>query len=149
MTNISKITPDFSVTSQIQPGDLAAISELGVRTIINCRPDNEEAAQPSGQSIEAAAQQVGLNYRYIPVDMSGLNDQSLLDFEAAVSDLQGPVLGFCKSGMRAAALWALTESVRLDPMDILRHTENAGFDLKALEPQLMKRRSASTQRPSS
>ena len=146
MTDISKVTPDFSVTSQIQPGDLAAISELGVRTIINCRPDNEEAAQPSSQSIEAAAQQLGLNYRHIPIDMSGLKDQSLLDFETAVSDLQGPVLGFCKSGMRAAALWALTETARSDPADILRQVENAGFDLKSLEPQLTERRSASTQR---
>src|SRR5690606_11148109 len=53
----------FWVAPQIEPGDIAAAKALGVRVIINNRPDGEEPGQPDGAAIEQAAKAAGLAYR--------------------------------------------------------------------------------------
>ena len=139
MTKGAEVTKDFFAAPQLQPEDLRAIAERGIRAIINNRPDGEEVMQPSSDVVATAAREAGLEYRHIPVVAGKLSDQNLMDFELALTDLPGPVLGFCKSGTRAATLWALSEAVRRSPAEILERTAKAGYDLKGLRPRLNER----------
>ena len=55
------------VSGQIHPDDVAALKDLGVTLIVNNRPDNEDAGQPEGETIEAAALAAGIGYRHVPI----------------------------------------------------------------------------------
>ena len=120
------------VAGQIAAGDMAALAELGVTTIVNNRPDGEESGQPSGAEIEAAARAAGLDYRHIPIAGGFSNDQ-VEAMAAALDEADGKVLAFCRSGTRSTFLWALArKAVGGDGEEIIRQAAEAGHDLSPL-----------------
>jgi sulfide:quinone oxidoreductase len=103
--NIRPVTPDFSVSPQILPSDLPHLLAKGFRAIVCNRPDREEPGQPSFAEVAAAAAAVGIAARHIPVRPDAISANDVAAFGRAIKDLPGPVLGYCRSGMRAATLW--------------------------------------------
>jgi uncharacterized protein (TIGR01244 family) len=97
---------------QIAPGDVAGLARAGVVMIVNNRPDGEEAGQPAGAAIEAAAQAAGLAYRHIPVAGQISPAQVEAMVEALDAAGEGKVLAFCRSGRRSAILWSLASARR-------------------------------------
>lgn len=130
------LTPFLAVSGQIDAGDIGSLASRGFHTIINNRPDGEGEGQPSSLELEVAARGHGMDYRYIPVVPGQLTDEKVAEFAAAMSEVRGPALAFCRTGNRAASLWALTEARHLDPQVILRTTADAGFDLSGLGARL-------------
>jgi len=112
--NIRKVSPDFSVSQQIDPRDMAAIAAAGYRSIVCNRPDGESADQPSFSEIEAAAAAAGLEARYIPVKPGAATDGAARSFADAFSSMPRPILAYCRSGARSAGLWSMLQ-------DQLRH----------------------------
>ena len=55
MADIRKVTDDFSVAPQLQPGDMADAAAQGFVLVINNRPDDEVPGQPGNAEMEAAA----------------------------------------------------------------------------------------------
>lgn len=103
--NIKKIDDAFSITGQIVPQDIETLKAQGFVGIVCARPDNEEPGQPNFAEISAAAEKVGLKAAHIPV--SGmLGEGQIIRFEQAMAEMDGPVLGYCKSGARAGSLYA-------------------------------------------
>ena len=107
---IETLSPEFSISPQILPKDLAAIKSAGFRAIICNRPDSETPDQPAFAEIERAARTNGVEARYVPVDISGVTPDDVNDFAAALTDLPRPVLAYCRSGKRSAALWSRLSS---------------------------------------
>jgi len=105
---ITRLSSQVSVTGQISADDVAAIAEQGFRSIVNNRPDNESARQPTSDDIENAAKELGLAYEHIPVVSGAMTEQNLDDFMAACERLEGPILMFCRSGARCTMLWELS-----------------------------------------
>jgi uncharacterized protein (TIGR01244 family) len=98
------------VTAQLRPEDLPALAEAGVRSVINNRPDGEGGAgQPASARLEAAARAAGLEYRYVPVPPAGHTDADARRMSEAVSALPRPVLAFCRTGRRSAALYRMAK----------------------------------------
>lgn len=117
---------------QITPEELPALAaRLGLRRVVNNRPDHEEPGQPTGAEIRAAAEAAGLDYLEAPV--RGMPDPETV---ARVSDWlaePAPTLMFCRSGMRSAALWAMARSAGGADADTLRaQALAAGYDLSRL-----------------
>lgn len=108
--DIKTLAPGFSVTPQIAPEDMAAIKAAGFRAVICNRPDGEGADQQGFQAIEAAAHKAGLQAAYIPVIPGMMTDQDVTALAAALDALPHPVLAYCRSGARSAALWAQLEN---------------------------------------
>lgn len=108
--NIRPITPDFSVSPQILPSDLPRLKEKGFRAIICNRPDREEPGQPSFAEVAAAAAAVGIKARHIPVRPDAIGASDVAAFGRAIKELPGPVLGYCRSGGRSAAMWEKSRS---------------------------------------
>lgn len=102
--NIRKIDDRFATTGQIRPEDVKTLAAAGYRGIVCARPDNEEAGQPSFERIEAAAKQAGIKAVHIPVS-GPLTEGQLIRFEEAMARMDGPVLGYCRSGGRAGSLY--------------------------------------------
>ncbi|WP_431307856.1 beta-lactamase hydrolase domain-containing protein [Devosia nitrariae] len=94
----------FPTTGQITPQDIAEIKSKGFSGIVCARPDNEERGRPSFDEIARAAKESGLPIVHIPV--SGMLSQGqVIRFEEAMARIQGPVLGYCRSGARAGSLY--------------------------------------------
>jgi uncharacterized protein (TIGR01244 family) len=116
---LQPLAPGLLVAGQIVPGDVAAVAQRGVRTIIAMRPDGEEAGQPSSASMAAAAAAGGVRFAYVPVPHGEMPDAVAAELAAALSAAgDGAVLLYCRSGRRAARAWALAEASRRDGLTV-------------------------------
>ncbi len=109
--NIRTIDEQFSVTGQIEVSDMPTIAAAGFKKIICNRPDHEAAGQPTHDSIGEAAAKAGISLIYIPLAMGQSLDFEPHELAKALAASDGPVLGYCKSGARAANLYELAKSI--------------------------------------
>ena len=100
------------VAPQIAVSDIPALKAQGIRAIICNRPDGESGDQPGFEEIEQAARAEGIEARYLPVVSGKVSDESAVEFGSALDEMPGPVLAYCRSGMRSATLWALSQADR-------------------------------------
>lgn len=126
----------LSVAPQITLDDVAAAAAQGFRSLMSNRPDGEEPGQPSAAEVEAAARDAGLEFRWLPVTMPTLSQADGRAFGAALEELPGPTLAFCRTGTRSTALWALSQAGTRPTDEILATAASAGYDLQALRPRL-------------
>jgi uncharacterized protein (TIGR01244 family) len=134
---IRHINESISVAPQIAVEQVADIAAAGFKTIVNNRPDDEDAGQPSGDSIRAAAEAAGLKYVSIPVTHSGFSHPQIDAMTQALTDSDGPVLAYCRSGTRSCNLWALAAAkAGRNPNLLLAQAEDAGYDLRGIRPML-------------
>jgi sulfide:quinone oxidoreductase len=131
------ITENFAVaSSQVGAAEVTAAAQAGFTTIINNRPDGEAPGQPSAAEIEALATQLGLNFVNIPVTATSMTAEAVQRMASALQAAPGPVLAYCRSGMRSTSMWALAQAGQMPAAEILRHAIQAGYDLSGLEPYL-------------
>lgn len=135
MNEPRRLTDDISVGAFVAPDKLAELAPK-FRTIINNRPDSEEPGQPTSAEIEAEARRLGFDYVHIPVVPGQITDEQVAAFGNAIRSKKGPVLAFCRSGQRAATLWALSQVGKRSVDHILKAVAAAGYDLSALRPKL-------------
>jgi len=105
---ITQLSSQFSVAGQITADDLGEIAEKGFRSIVNNRPDHEVRWQPRSDDLATAAAELGLVFVHIPIIPGLITENDVADFNSACSDLEGPVLMFCRSGARCTKLWQLS-----------------------------------------
>jgi sulfide:quinone oxidoreductase len=130
--DIKKLTAELAVSQQIAASDLQAIKAAGFRAVICNRPDGEGADQPNFSEIEAAAREQGIEALYLPIESGKVGDADAARFGELMRALPKPVLAYCRTGMRAATLWALSEAPRGSLPDIIAAARAAGYDLSAL-----------------
>ncbi len=132
MTDPVALNDRIWLSGQILPDALAEIaSRLGLRKVVNNRPDHEEPGQPASDEIRAAAEAAGLAYLEAPV--RGLPDAQTISAVGAFLSDGAPALLFCRSGMRSAATWAMAQADQGADADELRaQALAAGYDLSRL-----------------
>jgi sulfide:quinone oxidoreductase len=130
--DIRKITDELSVAPQIGAQDVSAIVAAGFRAVICNRPDGESSDQPCCEEIEAAVTASGLAWRSQPVRSGGVTPEDAQAFGALMAELPKPVLAFCRSGTRCAALWCLSQAGTRPLPDILARAQAAGYDMTAV-----------------
>ena len=136
MSDFKQLSDDFWVAPQLGPADFARAKQLGIRTIINNRPDGEAPTQTSDADAAAAARDAGLAYVHVPVLSGAMTEADVHNFRAAVDKHEGPYLAYCRSGTRSCYLWAFT-AVRELPVDfVVAAAAEAGFDLGPAMPAL-------------
>jgi len=136
---VHQISPFLSVSPQLLEDDIAGLAAAGFKAIINNRPDGEADDQPASERIEAAAREHGMEYRHIPAVSGKIEDTDIDAFNAALADMHGPVVAFCRTGTRSISLWALSQAPRLDLNAILATATAAGYDLAGLRERLESR----------
>ena len=100
------LCPEFSVCGQITIGDVAKLAQQGFRAIINNRPDGEGGpGQPLSAEIEAAARANGMAYLHFPISSPMEAGAVAHAYQQACASLPHPLVAFCRSGGRAAALF--------------------------------------------
>ncbi len=127
---------DVFVGGQLDIVTMTALTEQGVMSFINNRPDNEGHMQPSSDSLAKATAELGVDYRHIP--MAGGLTSHILDASIdAYANLPRPIMAFCASGMRSAALWAFAHVDKLGVDDVMTAISEAGYDLEQIRQPLM------------
>src|ERR1700682_1061700 len=130
--DIKKLTAELAVSQQIAASDLRAIEAAGFRAVVCNRPDGEGSDQPNFSEIEAAAREHGIEAHYLPTESGKVGDAEAAQFGKLMQALPKPVLAYCRTGMRAATLWALSEAPSRTLPDIISAGKAAGYDLTAL-----------------
>lgn len=132
---IARLSDRLSVSPQLQLQDLPSIAAQGFKTLICNRPDGEGVDQPTHQEMAAAAASQGLKLHYLPVVSGKVEDSSAKAFGELLASQPGPVLAYCRSGMRSATLWALSSAGTAATSDLIVGKQ-AGYDLSALAPRI-------------
>lgn len=130
-----KLTDNIHVSPQISLEDVAEAAAMGVKLIVNNRPEGESDDQVSGAEIEAAARAAGIDYVAIPVTHAGFSEPQVVAMAKALDETQGPILAYCRSGTRSTLLWALSEASQGgDPDALTNMAAKAGYDVSPVRP---------------
>ncbi len=103
---ITALTDKLAVTSQITVADVADIAAAGYTTLVNNRPDGEEASQAADAEIAEAARAAGLAHHYLPVTAANFPGPDFQRIQQVFDESEGPVLAYCRTGTRCTNLWA-------------------------------------------
>ena len=137
--DLRRITEDFSVSPQIKVEDVPEIVAAGYKSVLCNRPDFEEPNQCCYDDICEAAEEAGLTVRSVPIISGQIRPQDMADFKAALDEMPRPVLAYCRSGTRCTMLWTVAKFGEIEPDDILRLTNDAGYDMSGIVHQMMHR----------
>ena len=123
-----------SVSGQVAPEDVAGLKAQGVTMIVNNRPDGEDPGQPLAADIQRAAEEAGIDYRFVPIarGIGPAEAEAMRDAMAKV-EANGRMLAFCRSGTRSALAWALAKKAAGAPREeIEAAAARAGVDLRPI-----------------
>jgi uncharacterized protein (TIGR01244 family) len=125
------------VAPQIDVDSVRLAAMQGITTIINNRPDEEDYGQPESRDLEVLAKMLGIDYRHIPVTHAGMSALQIDQMVLALSQAEGAVLAFCRSGTRSTLLWALARAKMGDkPDELAAKAQAAGYDLTPIRAML-------------
>lgn len=139
---VSALAPNVGVRSQIAVADVAGIQGSGYRTLIDLRPDGEATDQPPSAVVAGAAGNAGMKFAYVPTPHGDIPDATVDAFAKALSEAEGPVMLYCRSGSRAARVWALAEAARsggADQAAIEAAVVAAGHKVDDIRPRIAQR----------
>ncbi len=134
--DIRPLTPDYAVSPQIEPGDIAAIKSAGFTSVIDNRPDGEVPPHLHTNAMRAAVEAAGLTFVANPVIGGQLTLQNVEAQAAAIAEAAGPVLAYCASGNRSSVVWALANAGQMPTDDLIGLPARHGYALESLRPQI-------------
>ena len=129
---LAEVTDTFTVSPQLQPGDMSELANAGFRTVICNRPDGEEPGQPAVVSLREAAEGVGMAFHHIPVSGGAFPSEALIAFRQVREEADGKVIAFCRTGTRSITLDALANIENLSANERIERAKRAGYDLSGL-----------------
>ena len=132
---MKELPGDVFITGQLLAAQMQALSEQGVMSFINNRPDMEAPIQPRSEELEQAAQTFGVDYFHIPM-AGGLTPGLIEASVTAYENAPRPIVAFCASGMRSAVLWGFAHVKELGVEGVLEALSEAGFNLEQIRAPL-------------
>ena len=135
--SMKKLSDQFYVGPQIEIDDIEDLQISGIKSVICLRPDGEGADQPAFEALKTQATSLEIAAHYLPIVLGQISDAQIAEFADMVTKSPSPIFAYCRSGMRATALWALHQAQFGQSVDdILAVAKSAGHDLTALTPRL-------------
>ena len=130
---VNTITAEFSVSGPLDQNAINYLAATGATLLINVRPDNECAGQTNDTALAAMAEKAGLAYAFIPVTSGDYPDDKIAAFATALAACDGAVHGLCRTGTRAAHLWALAKcKAGVNKVWLQQQLVQAGIDVAPL-----------------
>lgn len=114
---MNDIAPEFRITisGQITPADVKVLANEGVKSIVNNRPDGEEAGQPTSDDIKKACDECGIVYAHIPFAGGMMDMNHVQAFADFFNTTERPLHIFCRTGNRSNTI--LTAAKEQDLLD--------------------------------
>ena len=132
---MKELPGDVFVAGQLLAAQMQALAEQGVMSFINNRPNMEGPMQPLSEELEKTAQELGVDYAYIPM-AGGLTLGLIEASQTAFDNLPRPIVAFCASGMRSAVLWAFAHVDKLGVDGVMDAISAAGYNLEQIRGPL-------------
>lgn len=132
---MKELPGDVFITGQLLAAQMQALSEQGVMGFINNRPDMEAPVQPRSTELEQTAQTLGVDYSHIPM-AGGLSPGLIEASVTAYQNMPRPIVAFCASGMRSAALWAFAHVEKMGVDATMEAISAIGFNLEQIRGPL-------------
>ena len=129
IVNISGL---YNVSPQISLTDVEILSEKGFEKIICNSPDFEVPPNFQSSVIEKSALEIGLSFEYHPLTFENINTETIEKQMSLIKKSKRPVLAYCTSGTRCAAIWALGQTGKMPKDEILKATQECGYNLEGL-----------------
>jgi sulfide:quinone oxidoreductase len=107
---VLELAPQVYVSGQLFEHDVRLMAKQGVRSIMNNRPDGESMGQPLSADLAKTAEELGMNFLHLPVNLKAITKQVVEEFAKARDELERPLLIFCRSGARSTTMWELAET---------------------------------------
>ncbi|MFQ4141279.1 protein tyrosine phosphatase family protein [Chlorogloeopsis sp. ULAP02] len=101
MTNIKKVSENFSSAGQVSPEDLQQAAQAGFKSVLNLRSPAENGFDNDEQEQAKAA---GLDYANIPLSATEVNQESVNRAIQEIDNLPKPILVHCAAGARASVI---------------------------------------------
>lgn len=136
--DIRHLTPDYAVSPQITPEDLATLKAEGFTTIIDNRPDAEIPPELSAEVMAVAAQELGLAFVINPIRPGDFSETVLATQRAAMAS-GGKVFAYCASGNRSSCAWALSAHSPLSTDARIAAAAGFGYNLEPLRDRIAAR----------
>ena len=133
---LAVLTPNVSALAQPSVDQIAELAERGYRSIIGNRPENESEDQPRWLDLKAAAAARGMDAVQIPIVMGQISDEQVEAFRDALEQLPKPIAVFCRSGTRAALMWALANQASLTVDERITIAGREGYDLEPFRQRM-------------
>src|SRR5579862_1030435 len=99
---LAELAPGISAAGGLDRDNIEALAAVGVRTIINNRPDGEDPGQVPAEEARQVAAAQGIAYHHIPITAASLSRADVDAFAAVLATAPGPVVVHCRSGTRSA-----------------------------------------------
>lgn len=148
MLEIVNVTPEFAIGPQLSIEDFESLRVAGFASVLNARPDDEIGPYLVSRDAERLARANGLAYAFCPSESHAIFEPDIIDrFERALVELPKPIFAHCKTGTRAAMLWALVESRHCDVENVIATLRAAGQEFDFLEDELRESAKAVRQSP--
>jgi len=132
---VRELPGEVYVTGQLDEAQIQALSEQGIKSFVNNRPDMEGHEQPRADALAQIAQDAGAAYFFIPM-AGGLTPGIIEASVTAYTNAPRPIVTFCASGMRSAALWAFAHVKELGVEPVMEALSGAGYNLEQIRSPL-------------
>jgi uncharacterized protein (TIGR01244 family) len=130
---LAELEPGLSAAGKLDRGDIEALAQAGIRTIVNNRPDDEDPGQLPAAEARRIAEGHGIHYHHIPVTGPSLSRADVDAFAAVLATAATPLVAHCRSGTRSALLWALARMRDgANPSALVAEAARRGIDIAAL-----------------
>lgn len=126
---IQQLNEHVYIADQINVSDISSLGDLGIKTMINNRPDNEEDNQPLSEALSKYASTINIDYYYLPVISGDYPINTIKEFTGLLNTAKSPVVAFCRTGNRSINLWALSQTPKFGHQYVLTKAKGIGFDL--------------------
>lgn len=115
ITNFARVETTVACAGAITPDSVAAIKDMGFRSIINLRLESEEGANIDDEA--AAARTAGIKFVHLPFGGAQLDPHVADQFLDVIAESDSePAFIHCAGGGRAATMWFIKRVV-LDRWD--------------------------------
>jgi uncharacterized protein (TIGR01244 family) len=127
MSNIKKVSDEFSAGGQPTPETLKQLADEGYKSVVNLRSPDETGVLEDEQQ---QAQAVGLEYVNVPISSSQANGNLTAKVLFELEKLPTPVYFHCGAGGRASALAliALAIEQQLNREQVLAKAQELGIN---------------------
>ena len=133
---IRRLSPDYAVSPQIAPQDVALLQAEGFSTVICNRPDGEIPSELHAAEMRQLVEAAGMEFVLNPVISGAMTMANVEAQGAAIAAARGPVFAYCASGNRSSIVWALSQAGVRPADDLIGAAARFGYQLEGLRGQI-------------
>ncbi|WP_208439202.1 TIGR01244 family sulfur transferase [Bartonella quintana] len=105
--NLQQIEPDIFISAQISVENIKKLAQMGFKTIICNRPDQEDPHQPDFSTIKTEAHKYGIKAYHIPIVPPTIERSDIETMQTILKTAPTPLLAYCHYGTRSMHLYRL------------------------------------------